>query len=61
MRPGRLFSWTVLIGAGVALSLAAHSLYRLMEDIKSEYETIRVVQMIEDSVTAHDGNWPSSW
>lgn len=32
-----------------------------MEDIKSEYETIRVVQMIEDFVTAHDGNWPSSW
>ncbi len=31
------------------------------QQIKSEYETIRVVQMVDDYVGTHDGDWPSSW
>jgi hypothetical protein len=36
-------------------------LYRFYQQVKSEYETIRVVQMVEEYVKTHDGRWPSSW
>ena len=35
--------------------------WQLYQQIKSEYETIRVVQMVDDYVNTHGGGWPSSW
>ncbi len=45
-----------------SLLLAAVYLYwRVNEALRGDYETIRVVQMVEDYVKIHDGHWPLSW
>jgi hypothetical protein len=61
MKPKSLLGWMIGIAVVVVIFLAAFAYYRLNEQLRSEYETIRVVEMLEDYVANHDGNWPSSW
>jgi hypothetical protein len=55
--------WPWVIGSlvAVALSAAAFLYYRFNDALRGDYETIRVAEMIEDHVKAHEGNWPTSW
>ena len=43
------------------LLVAAYAYYRINEQLRCEYETIRVVQMVSDYVKSHDRKWPTSW
>ncbi len=43
------------------LCTAAFLYYRLNESLRRNYETIRVVQIVEDYIRTHDAKWPSSW
>ena len=43
------------------LSAAVYLYWRVNEALRGDYETIHVVQMVEDYVTTHDGRWPLSW
>lgn len=53
--------WTIASLFAILLLAAAVSYYRLNEALRGDYETARVIQMVEDYVKTHDGNWPASW
>jgi hypothetical protein len=64
MKPKHPWRW--IIGSLVAIVLCIGTLLfcniiQFCRQTKSEYETIRVVQMVEDYVKTHNGKWPSSW
>jgi hypothetical protein len=55
--------WHWILGSlAVILLLVAAFIYCwLKETLRGDYETIRVVDLVEDYIKTHDGNWPSSW
>ena len=53
--------WATGIVVAVLLAATAYSYYTLNEALRGDYETRRVVQMVEDYVKTHEGNWPKSW
>ena len=61
MRPKHPWRCTIAGFVVLMLCTAAFLYYRLNESLRRNYETIRVVQIVEDYVRTHDGKWPSSW
>jgi hypothetical protein len=57
------YPWFWTVGSFSAILLLAGVLWywRFNEALRGDYETVRVIQIIEDYVRMHDGNWPSAW
>ena len=45
----------------ILLSAVAVFFYQFNEALRGDYETARVIQIVEDYVKTHDGNWPVAW
>lgn len=64
MKPTNLRRLAIKTALAIVLlggMLLVYGIYQYLQQVKSEYETVRVVQMVEDYVKSHDGQWPSSW
>jgi hypothetical protein len=64
MKPTNLWQLAIKTALAIVLlggMLLVYGIYQYLQQVKSEYETVRVVQMIEDYVKSHGGQWPSSW
>jgi len=53
--------WTAATLVVILLGAAAIFYYQFNEALRGDYETARVIQIVEDYVTTHDGNWPVSY
>ncbi len=53
--------WTVVIVSAILLLVAAVFFYQFNEALRGDYETARVIRIVEDYVKTHDGTWPASW
>ncbi len=53
--------WTVGVVLASLLLAVVYFYWRVNDALRGDYETIRVVQMVEDYVKMHDGHWPLSW
>ena len=61
MRRKHPWRWAFGIVVAVLLSAAAFAYYRVNEALRGDYETILVIQLVEDYVKMHHGNLPLSW
>jgi hypothetical protein len=61
MKRKQTLRWLASIVVVTLLLAGGYAYYRFNEAMRSDYETIRVTQMVEDYVRTHGGDWPKSW